>query len=545
MFWFWVADHMKRGIISVSEMIKHHKGLERQMVRKQFQLTAKYISVSAKNQGFELEYALTEFIDNSYGNGANKVEVSMTPQKKDGFTFTIKDNGNGMPQLKLEKAITHIGYDDQYNDKSVSVYGAGMKYGMWGICDEGTVNVTTVSDGYESRASFSTHPRNAGHVDLYPAQKVNKPNGTTITITNVQVKELDLEKIFKNMSVRYFPGLELIPGIELHLPNYKDYGATTAKVEFQDPLYRHLSDDDATYINEVPDEFILGKDTINVTRYTFNQDKMVSNNKEFINWDSKLEKAPHSKAGFIMNRSGIFIKIGFRYATIGGGDFVFMSPQMNYNNLRIEIDIPKHLATKFLQINKSKSQLQKTGMDKLQEIIKLMAREHQSERCPGAPLNNEEEQQLEELNNLLNDAVKKAHHANLLNLNDVCDVIPEEPAKPRKDHQGGTKYQPNFQKADDWFQLRFEDAGLTLPHYRATRQNKKLIISLNNNHPYVYNYLRKMTDLQAQKNEGIKLYSNYIGLSKARVLEQFNDLAMNKIIESEADELRKFFTEEN
>jgi hypothetical protein len=88
-------------------------------------------------------------------------------------------------------------------------------------------------------------------------------------------------------------------------------------------------------------------------------------------------------------------------------------------------------------------------------------------------------------------------------------------------------------------------AGLTLPHYRATRQNKKLIISLNNNHPYVYNYLRKMTDLQAQKNEGIKLYSNYIGLSKARVLEQFNDLAMNKIIESEADELRKFFTEEN
>lgn len=515
------------------------------MVRKQFQLTAKYISLSAKNQGFELEDALTEFIDNSYGNGANKVEVSMTPQKNNGFTFTISDNGNGMSHEKLDKAITHIGYDDQYNDKSVSVYGAGMKFGMWGICDKGNIAVTTVCNGIESKAAFSTHSQRADHVDLYPAQKVSKPNGTTIVISNVQVKELDLEKIFKNMSVRYYPGLELIPGIELHLPNYKDFGATTAKVKFQDPLYRNLLDENATYINEVPDEFIMGKDKINVTRYTLNQDRMIAGNKEFINWDSKLEKATHSKAGFIMNRSGIFIKIGFRYATIGGGDFVFMSPQMNYNNLRIEIDIPKHLATKFLQINKSKSQLHKTGMDKLQDIIKVMAREHQSERCPGAPLNSEEERQLDELNNILNDAVKKAHHANLLDLNDVCEVIPEEPSKPRTPHQGGTKYQPNFVKTDDWFELRYEDAGVSLPHYRATRQNKKLIISLNNNHPYVCNYLRKMTDLQLQKNEGIKLYSNYIGLSKARVLEQFNDLAMNKIIESEADELRKFFTEEN
>jgi hypothetical protein len=515
------------------------------MVRKQFQLTAKYISTSAKNQGFDLEDALTEFIDNSYGNGATKVEVCMTPQRKDGFTFTVIDNGNGMSHEKLGEAVTHIGYDDQYNDKSVSVYGAGMKFGMLGICIGGTVTVTTLSNGFESKASFSTHPKHAGYVDLYPPKHTNKPNGTSIVITNVQVKELDLEKIFKNMSVRYFPAVELIPGIELHLPNYKDYGATTAKVEFQDPLYRHLEDEEATYINIVPDEFILGKDCINVTRYTFNQDMMIANKKEFINWDSKLDKATHSKAGFIMNRSGIFIKIGFRYATIGQGDFVFMSPQMNYNNLRIEIDIPKHLATKFLQINKSKSQLQKTGMDKLQEIIKVMAREHQSERCPGAPLNNEDMQKLDALNTVLNDAVKKAHNKNLLDLTDVSEVIPEEPAKVRKDHQGGTKFQPNFEKSNDWFELRYEDAGMSLPHYRASRQNKKLIISLNNNHPYIYNYLRKLTDLEAQKNEGIKLYSNFIGLSKARVLEQFDNLAMHKVIESEADELRKFFTEDN
>ena len=517
------------------------------MKRKQFQLTGKYISVSAKNQGFDLENALTEFIDNSYGNGAKKVEVVMTPQKKNGYTFTIKDDGDGMSPEKLEEAVTHIGYDEQYNEKSVSVYGAGMKFGMLGICEQGTVTVVSVRNGVESKASFSTHMSNAGFVDLHTPFRVNKPNGTTITITNVQdqTDSLNLEKIFKNMSVRYYPGLELIPGIELHLPNYKDGGATTAKVVFQDPLYRHLCDDEATFINQVPDEFVLGKDNINVTRYTFNQDKMIANKKDFINWDSKLEYATHTKSGFIMNRSGIFIKVGFRYATIGGGDFIFVSPQMNYNNLRIEIDIPKHLAPKFLQINKSKSQLQKTGMDSLKNIIKEMVREHQSERCPGAPLNSEEEQQLDELNNVLNDAVKKAHNKNLLDLNDVCDVIPEEPAKPRTPHQGGTKYQPNFTKSDDWFELRFEEAGVTLPHYRATRQNKKLIISLNNNHPYVYNYIRKMTDLQAQKNEGIKLYSNYIGLSKARVLEQFNDLAMNKIIESESDELRKFFIEEN
>ncbi len=515
------------------------------MTRKPFVLTPKYISISAKNQGFELEYALTEFIDNSYGNGATKVEVSMHPQKKNGFTFEIVDNGHGMSQEKLEKAITHIGYDEQYNEKSVSVYGAGMKYGMLGICDEGTVTISSVCNGFESKASFSTHPKYAGHVDLYPSVRTRKPNGTSISITNVQVKELDLEKIAKNMSVRYFPAVEQIPGIELHLPNYKDFGKTTAKVVFEDPLYRHLLDDNATFINVVPEEFKLGNDTIGVTRYTLNADNMIASKKEFINWDCKLDKATHSKAGFIMNRSGIFIKIGFRYATIGGSDFVFLAPQMNYNNLRIEIEIPKHLATKFLQINKSKSQLQKTGMDKLQEIIKGMVREHQSERCPGAPLNSEELQKLGELNQVLNGAVKKVHNKNLLDISDVADVIPEEPVKPRLPHQGGTKPQPSFSKSDDWYELRFEDAGLSMPHYRATRLNKKLILHLNNNHPFIYNHFRKLSDLQSQKNEGIKLYSNYIGLSKARVLEQFDNIAMHKVIESEADELRKFFAEEN
>lgn len=245
-----------------------------------------------------------------------------------------------------------------------------------------------------------------------------------------------------------------------------------------------------------------------------------------------------------MTRSGVFIKIGFRYATIGDGDFIFNSAQMNYNNLRIEIDIPVHHANKFLQINKSKSQLQKTGMDRLQDIIKEMTRDHQCERCPGNALDVEEQKQLNELNGILNEAVKKAHHANILELNDIATSIPDEDIAPRKEHQGGTKYQPSFKKSDDWFELRFEDNGL-LPHYRATKQNRKLIISLNNSHPYVYNYLRKLKDIEAQKLEGIKLYSQYTGLAKARVIHQFDQIALNKVIESESDELRKFFTEED
>ena len=218
---------------------------------------------------------------------------------------------------------------------------------------------------------------------------------------------------------------------------------------------------------------------------------------------------------------------------------------MNYNNLRIEIDIPVAHANKFLQINKSKSQLQKTGMDKLQDIIKEMTRDHSSQRSLSSPLDTEELKQLEDLNDLLNHEVKKAHQKNLLDLYDVSDVIPEEPVQPRKEHQGGTKYQPPFKKSDDWFELRFEDNDKYSPHYRATRQNKKLIIHLNNSHPYIYNYLRKLTDIQAQKAEGIKLYSNFIGLSKTRVIEQFPNEAMQQVIANEGEELRKFFTEEN
>ncbi len=511
--------------------------------RKSFQLTSKYITTSAKAQGFSLEHALTEFIDNSYSNGANKVEVSMKPQRRNGYTFQITDNGNGMSPEVLGKAITHIGYDDQYAKNSVSVYGAGMKFGMFAICEQGTVTVETVNNGIKSLASFSTHPSNAGHVDITSGRKTLDPSGTTITITNVQVKQLELEHICKNMSVRYFPALSMIPNIELHLPDYKTSGATNMKVKFEDPLYRHLGDENATYVNIIPEEFYIGNDVIPVTRYSFINEKIASSEGGFIAWDSKLEFAKHSKTGFTMNRSGVFIKIGFRYATIGDGDFIFNSAQMNYNNLRIEIDIPVHHANKFLQINKSKSQLQKTGLDKLQDIIKEMTRDHQCERCPGSALEIEQQKQLDELNSILNRAVKEAHHANILELNDIADTIPEEAPQPRKEHQGGTKFQPPFKKSDEWFELRFEDAG-SLPHYRASRVNKKLIISLNNNHPYVSNYLRKLSDIEAQKLEGIKLYSHFTGLSKARVLEQFDNLAMHKVIESESDELRKFFTTE-
>jgi len=510
--------------------------------RKSFQLTSKYITTSAKAQGFSLEHALTEFIDNSYGNGANKVEVTMTPQKRNGYTFKIIDNGSGMSPDVLGRAITHIGYDDQYAKNSVSVYGAGMKFGMFAMCDEGTVTIETVQNGIKSIATFSTSSTKAGYVDVTKGVKTSNPNGTVLTITNVQVKQLELEHICKNMSVRYFPALEVIPDIELHLPDYRTMGQSSIKVKFEDPLYRHLSDDEATYVNIIPEEFELNGDIIPVTRHSFVNEKIADSEGGFIDWDSKLEYAKHTKAGFTMGRSGVFIKIGFRYATIGDGDFIFNSAQMNYNNLRIEIDIPVQHANKFLQINKSKSQLQKTGMDKLQDIIKEMTRDHHNERSPGTALDIEEQKQLSELNSILNNAVKKAHHANILDLNDIADTIPEETPQPRKEHQGGTKFQPTFKKSDDWFELRFEDAG-NLPHYRASRLNKKLIISLNNNHPYVYNYLRKLSDVEAQKLEGIKLYSHFTGLSKARVLEQFDNLAMNKVIESESDELRKFFVE--
>lgn len=510
--------------------------------RKSFQLTSKYITTSAKAQGFSLEHALTEFLDNSYGNGATKVEVTMTPQKRNGYTFKIKDNGSGMSPDVLAKAVTHIGYDDEYAKNSVSVYGAGMKFGMFAICDEGTVNIETIQNGTKSVATFSTSPTKAGYVDISRGIKTAYPSGTSITITNVQVKQLELEHIFKNMSVRYYPALELIPDIELYLPDYHTMGETSIKVKFEDPFYRHLSDDEATYVNIIPEEFQLGNDIIPVTRYSFVNEKIAGSDSGFISWDSKLEYAKHTKAGFTMTRSGVFIKIGFRYATIGDGDFIFNSAQMNYNNLRIEIDIPVQHANKFLQINKSKSQLQKNGMDKLQEIIKEMTRDHHNERSPGMALDTEEQKQLSELNAILNSAVKKAHHANILDLNDIAETIPEEDPLPRKEHQGGTKFQPSFKKSDDWFELRFEDAG-NLPHYRASRVNKKLIITLNNSHPYVCNYLRKLSDVEAQKLEGIKLYSHFTGLSKARVLEQFDNMAMHKVIESESDELRKFFIE--
>ena len=510
----------------------------------QFNLTPKYIAHSAKSQGFSLENAIVELIDNSIDAKSKNVYVSMDKQPNGLYTWRIDDDGVGMSNSKLARCITEIGYDGTYNADSISAYGTGMKFGLFSICDEGDVLITTINNRIKSTATFSTRMKDAGSVKLDKGFPTVAKNGTSITVTNVDFNERSLEAFIKNLSVIYWFKRSKDSNFKLFVPNPNPLTVEDTphvEVKFQDPFYRHLDDENNTYFKRVHEVVKIDGHDVHIYGYSYNNALFTP--EMFVNWDTARRYDGRSKDGFINRRSGIFVVTGNRYSVLGNGDFFFGTFQNSCNNLRIEVVPPKEVTSKFTQINKSKTQLKQSGMEAFRNAVTAIINDHVRERYRNSvsiEIDENEDLTVDSANNLL----KNKLHKNPLDSADLRELIIDEPVKERKPHQGGTKFQPSFKKNPDLFNIRYANLGARGVYMEGTKREKCLVLTLNLDHPYITNYINTLNP-ESKAHAYIKMYTQFISLSVVQARERFSNHAFHKFMEIESDFLLKQYESED
>ena len=510
----------------------------------QFNLTPKYIAHSAKSQGFSLENAIVELIDNSIDAKSKNVYVSMDKQPNGLYTWRIDDDGVGMSNSKLARCITEIGYDGTYNADSISAYGTGMKFGLFSICDEGDVLITTINNRIKSTATFSTRMKDAGSVKLDKGFQTVAKNGTSITVTNVDFNERSLEAFIKNLSVIYWFKRSKDSNFKLFVPNPNPLTVEDTphvEVKFQDPFYRHLDDENNTYFKRVHEVVKIDGHDVHIYGYSYNNALFTP--EMFVNWDTARRYDGRSKDGFINRRSGIFVVTGNRYSVLGNGDFFFGTFQNSCNNLRIEVVPPKEVTSKFTQINKSKTQLKQSGMEAFRNAVTAIINDHVRERYRNSvsiEIDENEDLTVDSANNLL----KNKLHKNPLDSADLRELIIDEPVKERKPHQGGTKFQPSFKKNPDLFNIRYANLGARGVYMEGTKREKCLVLTLNLDHPYITNYINTLNP-ESKAHAYIKMYTQFISLIEVQARERFSNHAFHKFMEIESDFLLKQYESED
>ena len=83
---------------------------------------------SISEQGYRLETAIADLIDNSISAGANKVEVLLDTETQP-FTLYLADNGNGMNSKDLQQAmrLPSSSVDSNRKKQDLGRFGLGLK----------------------------------------------------------------------------------------------------------------------------------------------------------------------------------------------------------------------------------------------------------------------------------------------------------------------------------------------------------------------------------------------------------------------------------
>lgn len=506
----------------------------------QFTISKKFIRQSAKNSGFDFLSSIGEIIDNSISANAKSVKIRITQQNEDLSTFVIEDDGSGMDQDKMIKALSELGHEGDYNSKSISYFGSGVKFALFYLCEEGKVTYQSVRNGIQTNLWFTTD-ETAGFINLEQSTKTLCPNGTKVTITNVIFNlEKDIENLNRFLSVTYFPTFENNKKFQIITHNTIK-PQEMAPVKFENPLYSHMTSNQygVKYFNKLSEVAKVNNESVNISGFIYNIDAFTED--DYIEWDSaaKIKTFGRPKShGFNGERSGVFFKCGSRFATLGNHDFLFWRNQYHTTNLRIVVDVPHTLFGKFLQLNKSKIKLSDLGLKDFKDKITKIYHEHQ--RSLPSEIIDIEKEENEQLVNEINGELKGNIDKNPLERADLQEIIPEAPKPEKKEHQGGTADQPFGKKRkDNYIDLKFETRGRNSPYYDACRQNKTLLIKLNSDHPFVQHYLKKPKTVQINILKDI--YAEHIALCETQATEDFSMDAFYKVIQSKSDILRKLY----
>ncbi len=191
--------------------VKSDKGIEK---RKEFQLSysgniLKHLGISMYSS---IPHALAELISNSYDADAEQVNVTISNESPK--EIVIWDNGEGMSDDDIRNRFLVVGNNRRHEEaRTISTKGRKVtgkkglgKFALFGLTDE--VEISTGKKGSEELNTFSLNWKEMtregrGGDYIIQAKVTNKDKEkhfTKITLKNIEVEKIDIEKQTKELS---------------------------------------------------------------------------------------------------------------------------------------------------------------------------------------------------------------------------------------------------------------------------------------------------------------------------------------------------------
>lgn len=290
---------------------------------------SQFLSNLAKGSGYDSNSAISELIDNSIGAGAECIRITV----KNGV-FRIEDSGEktGMNEHMLISNFFVGGCSStKIDDNAPGKFGIGGKAGIVTIVGDKDTDVTIVTHKKNCRPITAKWEVRRGRNNEYEYNVLEDDNsdyGTSIEFEH-GIK-IDVNELINHISITYCWAIH--SGTKIYVNNNF--------VTPSDPLYRENR-------NVIKNKMFTSK------RFKVCGEEVFVNVSSFINGNVIPEEELHSwdkgggkqKSVSTANRSGIYVRTGGRYYTLGNNFDKIMggTAHASLDGLRIELCIPKSL----------------------------------------------------------------------------------------------------------------------------------------------------------------------------------------------------------
>lgn len=286
--------------------------------------------------------AVIELVDNSIDGQATTIRITCC--ENGDTSLTVSDNGIGIKYENMHNVLDFGVSNKTINNNAIGCFGCGLKSVPYHLIDEQFTNnvimmINTISDGVQTIAERQINIEDTTQKSLIwnvSTRTTSANNGTTVSLSGVNINKKDVEEIKRLLSIRYYR----------HLRNKK------CVIYFNGERILPLN----IMFNTVT-SVATKKKTLKT-----NDDKKLSVSIEYVNLDKnnvtlkKLLKERKSKIS--SETGGIYIFCGDMCITCGGVDswkHINRKSWTPYNSVRISVDVPVEYKNLILDSDKTKT----------------------------------------------------------------------------------------------------------------------------------------------------------------------------------------------
>lgn len=503
---------------------------------KGFKFGKKFLLEAIKANGMTLETALGELIDNSIDKDASEIiiqktkQVDLPGQTTDLYTFSIIDNGSGMSHEKLIECVSTFGYHEEYSLTAISNYGVGLKLALLNLSKGGLIDIYSYHQGWVSHVQINTASDVLidNEITVFPSEPTSRQNGTLIKIQNVEDSS-HKTSLLKYLGATYYPKwvnsqkkfkIKLIAGA----------ADTEHKVEFTDPMYRHLGEDK---VKKISQQFTVGGHQAKITAYILDEDYF--SDEDFNSYDNRRDTSNGKK--FVQNRAGIYLRLHNRYISLGGGYFPGYVAQHYFNKTRVEVEIPKEAFAAFgVQINKSKCDIniEKPELADFKKVYKTLINDsYRKVPKNSSKLTNTDFERIKDDSLKVNGVLKKGSMKNPLENPNVRKFVKETKASTLE----------TVETSNQLMILNESNLGERDLFIVVERQDVQTVMTINRDHPF----FDKFVELEPNGRQLIitTLFSQYYAFLEVLNQNDFKASTYNIILDdfwrNQTDYLRRLY----